>query len=82
MATVNVCKNCGYEYRSPRACSVFCCMDCKREFADKKKMKKPNVSNLAKTMRVLDRVGMKYSEYQRLEYEGKVNIVGDQLVRS
>lgn len=37
-------------------------------------------TNLEHTMRVLDRIGMTYRDYQRLSMSGKAKIVGDQLV--
>lgn len=76
------CKQCGKEFKPEKKQSLYCSPECRDNHKRLSYRKKKPVNSLKRTMRVLDRVGMKYSEYQRLEYEGKVNIVGDQLVRS
>lgn len=68
------CKQCGKEFKPETKQSLYCSPECRDNHKRLSYRKKKPVNSLKRTMRVLDRIGMSYRDYQILVMSGKAKL--------
>lgn len=69
--SLKICKQCKMPFDTKGRSRTYCSEECRKEHEREKANPRSRVNKLQRTMKVLDRIGMNYKEYQDFITSGK-----------